>query len=332
MTKISIITPSYNQGQYIEQTITSVLDQGYPNLEYLVFDGGSTDNTVEIIKKYEKHISYWESKKDKGQSDAINKGFHKATGEIINWLNSDDYYEKDTLYKVASVFNDPAINVYGGRSHVFGIGKEYMNYGSDLYANNLFKTVGWARIDQPETFFRHSVLKEIGYLNDFLHFTMDKEMWMRYLLKYGLSGIYKSNDVLVHYRLHDNSKSVSLQKGFTEETYNLYYTFAKWFSLINFSSFLESRFPVNELSLKGYEGLLDKEKAYNIINYYFLQQALFNYAQDNYPLSKDFITQIDASLLTIQDKEELNKVQTRMKMPRALKHVFHFIKQLYKAG
>lgn len=326
-TRISIITPSFNQGHFIEETITSVLEQNYPNLEYIIMDGGSTDNTVEVIKKYERYITHWESVKDKGQSDAINKGFYKATGEIINWLNSDDYYEKDSLHKVADAFTQKNINVFGGRSRVFGNGDTYLSNGTDVYAHNIDKTIGWARIDQPETFFRHSVLKEIGYLNDVLHFTMDKEMWMRYLLKFGLAGIHKTNDLLVHYRLHETSKTVSLQKGFTEETHNIYYTYAKWFSLDRYTSFLEDNFPIKELSLQGYEGLLFKEKAYSIVNYYFLQQALVNYAQDNYTLSKAFAACIDISKITAGEKEELNKVLSRMRLPVGLKKVFHFIKK-----
>src|SRR5688500_3818909 len=95
--KISIITPTYNQGHFIEQTIQSVIEQDYPNLEYIIIDGGSTDDTLSVIKKYEKYISYWISEKDKGQSEAINKGFKKATGDVVNWLNSDDYYEPGVL-------------------------------------------------------------------------------------------------------------------------------------------------------------------------------------------------------------------------------------------
>src|SRR5436190_21083496 len=90
--KISVVTPSYNQGQFLEATITSILDQKYPNLEYIIMDGGSTDNSIEIIKKYEKHLSYWQSQKDRGQNHAITEGFKHATGEIFAYLNSDDKY------------------------------------------------------------------------------------------------------------------------------------------------------------------------------------------------------------------------------------------------
>ena len=102
--KISIVTPSYNHGQYIEQTILSVINQNYPNLEYIIIDGGSTDNTVDIIKKYEEKITYWISEKDNGQSHALNKGIAKCTGDIFNWINSDDYFEDGTFYKLANHF------------------------------------------------------------------------------------------------------------------------------------------------------------------------------------------------------------------------------------
>jgi len=102
--KISIITPSYNHGKYLEKTILSVIGQNYPNLEYIIMDGGSTDGSVEIIKKYESHIYHWESRKDDGQAHAINIGFSKATGDIIAWLNSDDMYLPGTLQYVSEVF------------------------------------------------------------------------------------------------------------------------------------------------------------------------------------------------------------------------------------
>ena len=118
--KISVITPSYNQGIYIEETIQSVLNQNYPNLEYIIIDGGSSDSTVEVIKKYESKIDFWVSEKDKGQADAINRGFAKATGDILCWLNSDDYFFPDTLKYVASQLNIEKKEIlFGEVDHIF---------------------------------------------------------------------------------------------------------------------------------------------------------------------------------------------------------------------
>ena len=111
LNKISIITPSYNQADYLEECIDSVLSQNYPNLEFIIIDGGSTDNSAAIIRKYEKHLNFWVSEQDNGQSDAINKGFAKATGNIITWLNSDDLFTEGTLAKVDSYFTDNQANM-----------------------------------------------------------------------------------------------------------------------------------------------------------------------------------------------------------------------------
>jgi glycosyltransferase involved in cell wall biosynthesis len=102
--KISIITPNYNGGEYLEETIQSILTQNYPNLEYIIIDGGSTDNSVEIIKKYEDQLSFWVSEPDKGLYDAIQKGFDKSSGEIMAWLNSDDLYHKNAFFTVVEIF------------------------------------------------------------------------------------------------------------------------------------------------------------------------------------------------------------------------------------
>lgn len=129
--RISIVTPSYNHGLYIEETIRSILLQNYPNLEFIIIDGGSTDNTVEIIKKYEQWLTYWVSEKDRGQTHAINKGLLKCTGEIFNWINSDDLLAKNSLYKLAKVFlenNKP--DVICGYTNIFHpMGKQFLNPG-----------------------------------------------------------------------------------------------------------------------------------------------------------------------------------------------------------
>src|SRR6056297_3391010 len=103
--KISIVTPSFNQGKFLEKTIKSVIDQNYPHLEYIIIDGGSTDSSLNIIKKYEKHLDYWISEPDRGQSHAINKGLNYCSGQIFNWINSDDYLEPGALFKVAEAWN-----------------------------------------------------------------------------------------------------------------------------------------------------------------------------------------------------------------------------------
>jgi len=113
--KISIVTASYNQGQFIEETILSVLNQNYPNLEYILIDGGSTDNSVEIIRKYQQHFTYWVSEKDKGQANAINKGLQLCTGDIFNWLNSDDYLEPGSLHKIAAAFANEQVQMVAGK-------------------------------------------------------------------------------------------------------------------------------------------------------------------------------------------------------------------------
>src|SRR5262245_41237730 len=107
--RISIVTPSYNQGKFIEETIRSVIDQGYTNLEYIIIDGGSTDESIDIIRRYEKHLAYWVSESDRGAADAISKGFTRATGEIFAYLNSDDVYLPGTLQTIAAVMCDPTI-------------------------------------------------------------------------------------------------------------------------------------------------------------------------------------------------------------------------------
>lgn len=204
--KITVITPSFNQGQYIEETILSVINQDYPNLEYIIMDGGSTDNTVEIIKKYQDKIHYWVSEKDKGQSNAINKGLQKATGEIINWINSDDQLQPGALSAIVRHFiaNPDAIIVHG-RIEYFGETSNY--YSTNLPTKDLeTRYVSHICMPQPAAFFRKKLIEEQGYLDESLHFSMDTDLYMRAGLHYTL---VQTEDVIARFRLHGNSKSVS---------------------------------------------------------------------------------------------------------------------------
>ena len=213
----SIVTPCFNASEFIEQTIASVLEQGYQNYEYIIIDGGSTDGTIEIIKKYQKHLAFWISEPDRGQADAIQKGLRLSKGDIFNWLNADDTYTSNCLQSVAALFASSDINVVAGRSLVFGLGREYISSGTDIYPGKLERTIGRARIDQPETFFRRSCITSIGGINTNLHYLMDLELWIRYLLKYGLTSIQQTELILANFRLHPESKTVSQASGFQRE-------------------------------------------------------------------------------------------------------------------
>lgn len=208
--KISIVTPSFNQGKFIEETIRSVIFQNYPNLEYIIIDGGSTDNTLSIIKKYESYITYWVSEPDRGQSHAINKGIEKCTGEIFNWLNSDDWYLPNTFFNVVAAFiKDPSIQVVSGYEHHIHIDGTVVEDKGTFLEKTLEKTIECCQVTQPSTFFRAEVIKKVGLIPEDIHYIMDGEMWVRFLLLYGQNSVYKHHMPLAYFRLHENSKTVS---------------------------------------------------------------------------------------------------------------------------
>ncbi len=207
--KISIITPSFNQGQFIEETIRSVLLQDYPNLEYIIIDGGSRDETVAIVKKYEKWIHYWVSETDEGQSDAINKGLAQATGDVFNWLNSDDLLAPNVLWEIAAHFSkDKHTNVLMGKLQV--IRQQILlpeKYGMHCL-EDVEATMNFGRLmAQPSLFFRLEKLKILRGVDKRFHYCMDLDLWYRYLLAYGLSAVKSTEQVLAYYRVHDATKS-----------------------------------------------------------------------------------------------------------------------------
>ena len=310
--KISIVTPSFNQVSYIEQTIDSVLSQDYPNLEYMVMDGGSTDGSVEIIKKYEKHLAYWESRKDAGQSDAINKGIRRASGEIINWLNSDDYYQPGALFKVAKAFNDPKVRLYSGRSNIVdGAGKWIRSSsGTDIYSGNLAKTIGQARIDQPETFYRSSAVYKIGLLNTHLQYVMDKDWWIKYLLIFGLGGIRIGKDALVNFRFHGQSKSSMHQNSFEIETNTLYYHLCESNGLTKYKDIITSTGINPHLDIS----YTQHNEADLIIQYYLLYKADRAYYLGDHKLSQNFLAHIHPQSLSPEDRSLYHKLKLRSKL------------------
>lgn len=173
------MTPSYNQAAYLEQTIQSVFGQDYPRIEYIVIDGGSTDDSVEIIRKYADRLAYWVSEKDRGQAEAINKGFARANGEILAWLNSDDYYMLNTVSVAVRCFeqNPDLAMVYGDMLAVDGNGQtiNVLRY-KQLSLQDLlcFQIIG-----QPSVFFRRSAFEKAGPLETSFHFMLDHQLWIR---------------------------------------------------------------------------------------------------------------------------------------------------------
>lgn len=219
--KITIITPSFNQGKYLESTIQSVLNQQYDNLEYFIIDGGSDDNSVDIIRKYEKFIDYWVSEKDNGQSEAINKGLRMATGKIVTWINSDDMLQSGILHKIKNYFDDEKVGLIFGKTISFG--DNSIEKISDLDLLDFpFKFLGSMAFPQPASFFSSQVLKEHGYLDESLHYGMDFDLLVRIVLNYKILAI---DDIISLNRYHDESKSMS-------NTFNFALDWAKVFSKV----------------------------------------------------------------------------------------------------
>jgi glycosyltransferase involved in cell wall biosynthesis len=212
-TKVTIITPSYNQGQYLEATIQSILGQNYPYLEYMILDGGSQDNSLEIIRKYQKYLAYWESEKDRGQSHAINKGLNKATGEIITWINSDDQLMPNAIHAVVNYFEaNPSISFLHGKTLLFGQGRELIKGAESKDLS--YKYLAGLPFPQPSAFFRKSVIDELGLLEESYHYGMDYDLFLRMILNYEALHV---EDVLSKYLLHENSKSVRQHVFFAED-------------------------------------------------------------------------------------------------------------------
>ena len=220
--KISIISPSLNQGQFIEETILSVLSQNYPNLEYIIVDGGSNDNTLEILRKYSNQIK-WVSEKDSGQTNAINKGILMSTGDIVAYLNVDDLLLPNSLENVASTFNNhPDTKWLTGRCLIIDENSNESRKIITLYKNLLLYIHGISLllitdyISQPATFWRKEIRHTLGDFDESLDYIMDYEYWLRIYSKYPPIFL---KEYLAAFRVHPTSKTTttSYKKTYIDE-------------------------------------------------------------------------------------------------------------------
>jgi glycosyltransferase involved in cell wall biosynthesis len=304
--KISIITPSFNQGQYLEETILSVIEQNYPNLEYIIIDGGSSDDSVDIIKKYEEHITYWVSEKDEGQAHAINKGIEKCTGEVFAWINSDDFYEKGALHQVAEAFKqNTEADFVCGFSNIFEDESKKLieQYRMRIYDNLPEKTICKNRMNQQATFWKTAVFNDIGVLNESFNYAFDLEFWLRYVSKQGTERVVKIDKLLAWFRHHGSSKTISALPSFwAEEDIIFKYLTLKfennkkrqafYFPYMNEIKYLDLQWSYNALDegkmrkgllLRTYVTIKFRRKYIRIRTYikHFFKQNLFSVLRDS---------------------------------------------------
>lgn len=213
--RISVVTPSYNQAEYIEQTILSVLDQNYPHIEYMVLDGGSTDGSVDTIRKYADRLAYWCSQPDGGQANAIANGFERASGDILCWLNSDDVFLPGALRAVADYFaKHPTVEVVSGGAFRMDSCGRPVGIRPCAYELGVRATYNWLRfygqdgVFQQATFWRRSAYEAVGGLNRKLQYIMDRDLFVRLAERKRFGRLPQ---LLAAFRHHDEAKTSRLR-------------------------------------------------------------------------------------------------------------------------
>ena len=261
--RISIVTPSYNQGQFIEQTILSVLNQNYPNLEYIVIDGGSTDDTVSILKKYSDKLTYWVSEKDSGQSHAINKGIKYCTGDVFNWLNSDDFLQPGALHHIGLEYSKQPYTALCCRVSVLD-NRDFHHVRKPSYlGSNPEDSVARFNINQEGTWWALDAVKLAGGVNESLHYCMDLNLWFQLLLSHPFETFRTSDVIVSNFRRHEAAKSTMESK----------------------TTFIDSAFVLDELQL--FNALLPENTKWDYFKLLGVSRPDQEVAKITYPASKN---------------------------------------------
>jgi glycosyltransferase involved in cell wall biosynthesis len=215
------VTPSFNQARYLEATILSVLSQNYPRLEYIIVDGGSTDGSQEIIKKYSDKLAWWVSEKDQGQTEALNKGFARAKGDILAWLNSDDMYLPGAVTSAVQFFQDQAQPglVYGDANFINESGQLIGKFHAAQTNLHLLRQ-GYVHIPQQASFFRGDLWRSVGPLDPTFYFAMDYDLWVRIAAR---SDVKYVPQTWANFRLHTAGKTIAADDRCWPEMLRVHY-------------------------------------------------------------------------------------------------------------
>ncbi|NOT06093.1 MAG: glycosyltransferase [Anaerolineales bacterium] len=219
---VSIITPSFNQARYLEATIQSVLEQDYPHIEYIIVDGGSSDGSVDVIKKYAGRLAWWVSEQDKGQTDAINKGFNRASGEILAWLNSDDTYNPGAVSAAVKYLteNPDVAMVYADCNYINEQGAVIGKFNSAQTDHRRLRE-GYVHIPQQTMFFRANYWQELGPLDSSFYFAMDYDLWTRIAARAPIK--YLAGQMWANFRIHTSGKTTSADDRCWPEMLRVHY-------------------------------------------------------------------------------------------------------------
>ncbi len=218
---VSIVTPSYNQARYLEETMRSVLEQDYPYIEYIVVDGGSTDDSVEIIQKYADRLAWWVSEKDRGQTDAINKGFARARGQVLAWINSDDTYQPGAVREAVEFLQqNPQVGlVYGDANYIDEHGRVIGRFPAAQTDYRRLRQ-GYVHIPQQAAFFRADLWRKVGPLDDSFYFAMDYDLWVRLARE---APIVYHPRLWANFRLHSDAKTITADDRCWPEMLRVHY-------------------------------------------------------------------------------------------------------------